>query len=35
MMDEKPLGDILDVFDFMCQKYGNDNYTGVLIEVGK
>ena len=33
MMDEKPLADILAVFDFMCEKQGDDNYTAVLIEV--
>ena len=33
MMDDKPLGDILDVYDFMCEKQGDDNYTAVLIEV--
>lgn len=33
MMDEKPLADILDVYDFMCEKQGHDNYTAVLIEV--
>ena len=33
MMDEKPLADILDVYDFMCEKQGDDNYTAVLIEV--
>ena len=33
MMDDKPLADILDVYDFMCEKQGNDNYTAVLIEI--
>ena len=33
MMDEKPLADILEVYDFMCEKQGDDNYTAVLIEV--
>ena len=33
MMDEKPLADILDIYDFMCEKQGDDNYTAVLIEV--
>ena len=33
MMDNKPLADILDVYDFMCEKQGEDNYTAVLIEV--
>ena len=35
MMDENPLADILDVFDFMCKKQGDDNYTAVLIEIEK
>ena len=33
MLDEKPLEDILDVFDFLCQKQGDDNYTAILIEI--
>jgi len=33
MTDEKPLVDILEVYDFMCEKQGDDNYTAVLIEV--
>ena len=33
MMDEKPLADILEVYDFMCEKQGDDNYTAVLIEI--
>ena len=33
MMDEKPLADILEVYNFMCEKQGDDNYTAVLIEV--
>ena len=33
MMDEKPLADIIDIYDFMCEKQGDDNYTAVLIEV--
>ncbi|MGM9802739.1 MAG: hypothetical protein ACI308_01030, partial [Muribaculaceae bacterium] len=33
MMDEKPLADILDVYDFLCERQGNDNYTAVLIEI--
>lgn len=33
MMDEKPLADILEVYDFMCEKQGDDNYTAVLTEV--
>ena len=33
MLDDKPLEDILDVFDFLCQKQGDDNYTAILIEI--
>ena len=33
MMDEKPLADILDVYNFLCEKQGDDNYTAVLIEI--
>ena len=33
MMDEKPLADILDVYGFLCEKQGDDNYTAVLIEM--
>ena len=35
MMDEKPLADILDVYDFMCEKQGDDNYTAVLMDFAK
>ena len=33
MLDDKPLEDILDVFDFLCQKQGDDNYTAILMEI--
>lgn len=33
MMDENPLSDILDVYGFLCEKRGDDNYTAVLMEV--
>ena len=33
MLDDKPLEDILDVFDFLCQKQSDDNYTAILIEI--
>ena len=33
MMDDKPLADILDVYNFLCEKQGDDNYTAVLIEI--
>ena len=32
MMDDKPLEEILDVYDFLCEKQGDDNYTAILIE---
>ena len=35
MMDDKPLADILDVFDFLCEKQGDDNYTAVLMDFAK
>ena len=33
MLDGKPLEDILDIFDFLCQKQSDDNYTAILIEI--
>lgn len=33
MMDDKPLADILDVYDDLCERQGDDNYTAILIEV--
>ena len=33
MLDDKPLEEILDVFDFLCQKQGDDNYTAILMEI--
>lgn len=33
MMEEKSLEEILHVFDLSCWKYGDDNYTAILIEV--
>ncbi|MCI7035070.1 MAG: protein phosphatase 2C domain-containing protein [Bacteroidales bacterium] len=33
MMDDKPLAEIFDVYEFMCKKQGDDNYTAVLIKV--
>lgn len=35
MMDNKPLAEILDIYDFLCEKYGDDNYTAILIEVAE
>ena len=31
MMDDKLPEEILDVFDFLCEKSGDDNYTAILI----
>lgn len=31
MMDDKSPEEILDVFDFLCEKSGDDNYTAILI----
>ena len=33
MMDDKPLADILDVYDYLCEKQGDDNYTAILVEI--
>ena len=33
LQDDKPLEEILDVIKFMCEKFSNDNYTAILIEV--
>ena len=33
MMDDKPLAEIFDVYEFMCEKQCDDNYTAVLIKV--
>lgn len=30
MMDDKSPQEILDVFDFLCEKNGDDNYTAIL-----
>ena len=30
MMDNKLPEDILETFDFLCEKNGNDNYTAIL-----
>ena len=32
MMDGKPLEEILDFYDFLCKKQGDDNYTAILME---
>lgn len=33
MMQDKPLEEIIHEFDHICQKYGDDNYTAILMEV--
>lgn len=33
MMDNKPLEKILDEYDKMCERDGNDNYSAILIEL--
>ena len=33
MMDDKRPEEILDVFDFLCEKSGDDNYTGIMIYI--
>jgi protein phosphatase len=30
VMDEKTIDEILDVFDFLCEKNGDDNYSVIL-----
>ena len=32
MMDDKFLEENLDVYDFLCKKQEDDNYTAILIE---
>jgi protein phosphatase len=31
MTDDKSPEEILDVFDFLCEKNGDDNYSAILI----
>ena len=33
MMDDKPMGDIMDTFKFMCEKFSEDNYSAILIKI--
>ncbi len=33
LMDDKPLEDVVDVIKFLCEKFSDDNYTGVLVQV--
>lgn len=32
MRENQPLEQIIDVFDRICEKQGDDNYTAILIE---
>ncbi len=32
LMDDKPLEDILNDYDSLCEKYGDDNYTAIIME---
>ncbi len=31
--NEDAFCEILDVFDFLCEKSGDDNYTGIMIYI--
>lgn len=33
MMDDKPLEEIMDTFKFMCEKFSQDNYNAILIDI--
>lgn len=33
MMDDKPIEDIMDTFMFMCEKFSEDNYSGIMIKI--
>ena len=33
LMDDKTPEDILDVFDFLCERSGDDNYTAILAKI--
>ena len=33
MMDNKPIEDIIDTFKFMCEKFSDDNYSGIMIKI--
>lgn len=35
MMDDKQPEELLDIFDFLCEKQSNDNYTAILIFIGQ
>lgn len=33
LMDDKPIDDIMDTFKFMCEKFSDDNYSGIMIKI--
>ena len=33
VMEEKLPAEILDEFDFLCEESGDDNYSGILLEI--
>lgn len=33
VMEEKSPAEILDEFDFLCEESGDDNYSGILLEI--
>ena len=33
VMEEKLPAEILDEFDFLCEENGDDNYSGILLEI--
>ena len=33
MMDDKPMEDIIDTFKFMCEKFSEDNYSAIMIQI--
>lgn len=33
MTDDKPIEDIMDTFKFMCEKFSDDNYSAILINI--
>ena len=33
LQDDKPLEQVVDVIEFMCEKFSTDNHTGILAVV--
>lgn len=33
LMDDKPLEDIINDYDLLCEKHGDDNYTAIIMEI--